>query len=550
MAYAADGALHVVSIDGDESRPLVKADGEHVSWGLAEFVAAEELGRYRGTWWSPDSQSLLVARVDDGPVDVWYIGDPAHPELEPYAHRYPAAGTPNADVSLWHVGLDGTRTAVPWDHEALPYLVDVSWTVDRPALVLLMDRRQQRQLILSLADPAAPAELREIARREWVDVVPGTPAWWGERLLTVQIHADTYRLFADGDALTPEGLQVRAVVDVDDDAVLILGGVDPAEQRPYLVAADGSVTPLGPDAGMSLARRAGGTTVLRTETLAASTPEFEVVRRDGSVHAGPRVVALDPGLLPTPVSTGPGERTVVLLPQGWTAADGPLPVLMEPYGGPHHAEVGYAARTYLESQWVADQGFAVVIGDGPGTPGSPSWERAMRLDLATPALDGQVAALGAAAAANPGALDLSRVAIRGWSFGGYLAALAVLRRPDVFHAAVAGAPVTDWLLYDTAYTERYLGLPEEEPEAYAASSLLDEAHLLSRPLLIIHGLSDDNVVAAHSLRLSSALLAAGRQHSLIPLSGVTHMTPQEVVAENLLLLQVDFVRQALGVRQS
>jgi dipeptidyl-peptidase-4 len=174
----------------------------------------------------------------------------------------------------------------------------------------------------------------------------------------------------------------------------------------------------------------------------------------------------------------------------------------------------------------------------------------MRLDLATPALDAQVAALHAASAANPGALDLSRVAIRGWSFGGYLSALAVLRRPDVFHAAIAGAPVTDWLLYDTAYTERYLGLPDEEPDAYAASSLLADAPQLSRPLLIIHGLSDDNVVAAHSLRLSSALLAAGRQHSLIPLSGVTHMTPQEVVAENLLLLQVQFVRQALGVSPS
>jgi dipeptidyl-peptidase-4 len=340
------------------------------------------------------------------------------------------------------------------------------------------------------------------------------------------------------------------VVDVDTDAVLIVGGVDPVEQRPYLVAADGSVTPLGPDAATALARRAGGTTVIRTETLAASAPEFQVVRGDGSVQAGPRVLALDPGVHPKPLFTGPGERTVVLLPGRWTAADGPLPVLMEPYGGPHHAEVIYAARAYLESQWVADQGFAVVIGDGPGTPGSPSWERAMRLDLATPALDAQVAALHAADAANPGALDLSRVAIRGWSFGGYLAALAVLRRPDVFHAAVAGAPVTDWLLYDTAYTERYLGLPVEEPGAYAASSLLADAHRLSRPLLIIHGLSDDNVVAAHSLRLSSALLAAGRQHSLIPLSGVTHMTPQEVVAENLLLLQIDFVRQALDVSPS
>jgi dipeptidyl-peptidase-4 len=166
-------------------------------------------------------------------------------------------------------------------------------------------------------------------------------------------------------------------------------------------------------------------------------------------------------------------------------------------------------------------------------------------DLATPALEDQVAALELAAAAHP-ELDVCRVGIRGWSFGGYLAALAVLRRPDVFHAAVAGAPVTDWALYDTHYTERYLGDPAVDPAAYERSSLLADAPKLTRPLLLIHGLADDNVVAAHTLRLSSALLAAGRPHSVLPLSGVTHMTPQEEVAENLLLLQVDFLRSALA----
>jgi dipeptidyl-peptidase-4 len=139
------------------------------------------------------------------------------------------------------------------------------------------------------------------------------------------------------------------------------------------------------------------------------------------------------------------------------------------------------------------------------------------------------------------------VAIRGWSFGGYLAALAVLRRPDVFHAAVAGAPVTDWRLYDTHYTERYLGHPGADGAAYDRCSLLGDAAELRRPLLLIHGLADDNVVAAHTLRLSAALLAAGRPHSVLPLSGVTHMTPQEEVAENLLTLQVDFLRKALDV---
>jgi dipeptidyl-peptidase-4 len=240
-----------------------------------------------------------------------------------------------------------------------------------------------------------------------------------------------------------------------------------------------------------------------------------------------------------------GPRTAVLLPTDHRPGQR-LPVLMDPYGGPHAQRVLAARGAYLTSQWFADQGFAVVVADGRGTPGrGPSYERAVAGDLATPALEDQVAALELAAAAHP-ELDLSRVGIRGWSFGGYLAALAVLRRPDVFHAAVAGAPVTDWALYDTHYTERYLGDPAVDPAAYERSSLLADAPKLTRPLLLIHGLADDNVVAAHTLRLSSALLAAGRPHSVLPLSGVTHMTPQEEVAENLLLLQVDFLRSALA----
>jgi dipeptidyl-peptidase-4 len=187
-----------------------------------------------------------------------------------------------------------------------------------------------------------------------------------------------------------------------------------------------------------------------------------------------------------------------------------------------------------------------LVADGRGTPGrGTEWERAVLNDLATPVLDDQVVALEHAAQEYP--LDLTRVAIRGWSFGGYLAALAVLRRPDVFHAAIAGAPVTEWRLYDTHYTERYLGDPETDAEPYDASSLLLIADRLTRPLLLVHGLADDNVVAAHTLQLSSALLAAGKPHEVLPLAGVTHMTPQEVVAENLLLHQLAFLRRSLAI---
>ena len=237
------------------------------------------------------------------------------------------------------------------------------------------------------------------------------------------------------------------------------------------------------------------------------------------------------------------STTAVLLPHDHDGS--PLPVLLDPYGGPHAQRVVRSHNAFCTSQWFADQGFAVVVIDGRGTPGRGSgYERSVLNDLASGVLDDQVDGLHAAADRHP-ELDLDRVAIRGWSFGGYLAALAVLQRPDVFHAAIAGAPVTEWRLYDTHYTERYLGDPNEQPEIYDGSSLLPLADQLTRPLLLVHGLADDNVVAAHSLQLSSALLAAGKPHEVLPLVGVTHMTPQEIVAENLLLHQLDFLRRSL-----
>jgi dipeptidyl-peptidase-4 len=236
----------------------------------------------------------------------------------------------------------------------------------------------------------------------------------------------------------------------------------------------------------------------------------------------------------------------LVLPISWSPADGPLPVLLDPYGGPHAQRVLEAGDAHAVSQWFAEAGFAVLVVDGRGTPGrGPGWEREITGDL-TITLDDQLAALEALGAARPELVDLGRVGIRGWSFGGYLAALAVLHRPDAVHAAVAGAPVTDWRLYDTHYTERYLGHPGDDEGAYRRSSIVDVPEGTARPLLLIHGLADDNVVAAHTLRLSTALLAAGRAHQVLPLSGVTHMTPQAVVAEQLLRLQRDFLRSALA----
>jgi dipeptidyl-peptidase-4 len=249
------------------------------------------------------------------------------------------------------------------------------------------------------------------------------------------------------------------------------------------------------------------------------------------------------------LAVGPKRlRAALFLPSWYTPDRGPLPVLMDPYGGPAMRKVLAAITPHgYASQWFAEQGYAVLAVDGRGTPGrGPAWEREIYLDLAGPVLDDQVEALHAVAAERP-ELDLGKVAIRGWSFGGYLAALAVLRRPDVFHAGIAGAPVTDQRLYDTHWRERHLGHPDEHPEAYDRCSPILDAARLSRPLLLVHGLADDNVVVAHTLRLSAALLAAGRPHEVLPLPRTTHMPTDEAVAENLLLHQLDFLRRALGI---
>jgi dipeptidyl-peptidase-4 len=556
VAYVSGGALHVHDLTARTTTTLVEPDGEHVTHGLADFVAAEEMGRMQGYWWSPDGDALLVARVDEAPVRRWHIADPAHPDRTPVRIAYPAAGTPNVRVSLQIVALHGAPVPVRWDSDRDEYLVHAGWDAHR--LLIVVQPRDQRALRVLRVDPrtGATASVHEQTDPVWVEIVPGVPAHTAAgALVTVGDDAGPgggRRLVVDGEPVTPPALHVREVLDVDGDTVLFRASDTAAPLGGTSIGlwswGPAGVTALTPEPGVHSGRLVAGTLVVARQCL-DTDGTATAVRRGDAERTIPSFADL-PGLEPrvTLLTAGRRELHTALLLPSWHRPGTRLPVLMDPYGGPHAQRVLAARGAHLTSQWFAEQGFAVVVVDGRGTPGrGPAFERAVHGDLAAPVLEDQVDALHAVAARYPD-LDLGRVGIRGWSFGGYLAALAVLRRPDVFHAAVAGAPVTDWTLYDTHYTERYLGHPEQHPDAYARSSLIGDAAELTRPLLLVHGLADDNVVAAHTLRLSSALLAAGRPHSVLPLSGVTHMTPQEVVAENLLLLQVRFLRDALGLQ--
>ncbi|MFI7541846.1 prolyl oligopeptidase family serine peptidase [Actinoplanes sp. NPDC049599] len=539
VAYVCEAELRAVGRDGKDDRTLAEPDGPEVSWGLPEHEASESMNRFEGYWWAPDGRSLVAARVDNTPVQVWYVADPTRPERPPAALRYPAAGTPNADVSLHLLGLDGGRTPVDWDRAAFEYVTRVVW--DAAGLLVVVQNRRQTVMRVLTVDPATgrTGVLREDTDPSWTTIVEGVPAHTasGALLWTVD-DGDTRRLTVDGVPVTAPGLQLGEVLSVDGDTVLFAARHEPAQRHLWTWSPGGGTARLTAKPGLYGGRRAGGVTVVDARTL-----DGETVTVDGHPL---RSFAAEPAVRPVPHLMALGERklrTAVLFPTGHAPGTARLPVLMDPYGGSAGQRAVAARSGYWASQWFADQGFAVIVADGRGTPGrGPRWERARGDDHAGPRLQDQVDALHAAAE-RFGDLDLDRVGIRGWSAGGYLAALAVLRRPDVFHAAVAGAPVTDHLLYSSHWQERTLGLPAENPEGYARASLIADAPNLRRPLLLVHGLLDDNVLPVHTMKLSEALLAAGRPHTVLPLPGVTHLGSG---VPNLWEYELHFLRTSLG----
>ena len=621
----------------------IPQDGE---WkiGLAEFAAGEEMDRYDGFWWSPDSKYVLFETYDESPEPIWHLSDPANPANPARSNRYPQALTANADVrlTLLELGFDSDNCCygaianeVQWDHETYEYLAAVSWTSGHEPIILVQDRLQQHDQVLAIhvgepiatmrdaengftddegdqvetfsiaipeyAEGERPGRTRVLEKHSnayWLDLIHGTPAFTPNGRLICAMNdmdADTNRLTVDGVPFTPAGLQVREVLNVTDDDVLCVvqrtPELLPDDSLPFLwqsnaadhdarsfdvvsIRYDGTWEPLTYAPGQWTMSRAGNGCVVTGRGMDDATVQMQhcmniVTTDENGTDVASMVVspienhAETPGFTPNVHFTRLGERglyTAIVLPSAsseYAHAD-TLPVLMKPYGGPGFQQVVENQSFYWDAQWWADQGYIVVTADGRGTTGrGPKWDRAIYETMKSVTLEDQVDAVRAlpealatlAAQENKESSettipqpDLNRVAMIGWSYGGFLSALAVLEAPETFAAACAGAPPTDWTLYDTHYTERYLGL---DPAVYERNSIISDAPQLDRPLMLIHGFADDNVTIAHSLRLSQALMAAGRKHTFLPLTGITHMTNDETVAENLLILQRDFLAEAL-----
>ena len=584
VAYVRNQDVCVFDLATGKETAVTTGGTETLSHGLAEFVAQEEMERFSGYWWSPDSRRIVYQESDASQVETWYVADPSNPGGEPVRSFYPRPGKDNVSVRLGVVFIDapGETVWLDWDHVRYPYLGKVSWDEEGP-LTLTVLSRDQTDLTLLRADPTWGETTALLTEHDdaWVNLDQDMPRWLAEadgggflwtterngrwelerhhatggldRPLTAHAPYGHFVAVADGatyyvaDDSFLDDLRPGAAWDMNVWKISLRDLTD----SPHPAAATMRAGVIGARAGENsqifVVQRQSAEELATTEVHRFG--DMETVGTLPSTAESPTLLPSVEYAMTTPSEGSPEFRAVVVRPR--RAAEEPArrwPVLVDVYGGPSHQQATHTLRPYLLDQWLADQGFIVVAIDGHGTPGrGRDWERAIAGHFGSVPLDDQVAALQALGKTHP-EMDLERVGITGWSFGGYMAALAVLRRPDVFKAAVAGAPVADWLDYDTCYTERYLGVPGAGrwPDAYREGSLLTYAGGLSRPLLVIHGTADDNVYLRHSLRLIGALFSAGKTADFLPLSNFTHMVPDPVIRTRLEERITTFFRKHLG----
>ena len=527
--------------------------------GLAEFVAQEEMGRFSGYWWSPDSKSIVYEEVDHTGVETWYVADPTKPEQKPQPQYYPRPGKKNVGVKLRiaPVGGPGMPVEIEWDRSKYEYLAAVRWDKHGPLTIQVQDRKQQ-EICLFRVDPKTGKTTKLLEEKDvaFTNLRQDMPRWLPDQKHFIWIseeggapalqHRKADGELSDVSILTSEGFQSLVHIAPERGEIAFMASEDPTQAHvyygPYSPELKNWKAPFkapkrigaGPAVESSVFSENKGTFVL-TRTLPGQMPKSVVYTREKIVGTLPSV-AIEPSFTPKvtfeKLGDDDGLYTAILRPHGFDPAK-KYPVIVDVYGGPHHLHVVQANRNWLLPQWLADQGFIVVAIDNRGTPGrGRDWERAIYQTFGTVPLEDQVRGLKRLGAKYP-EMDLDRVGITGWSFGGYMSALAVLKRPDIYKAAVAGAPVTDWEDYDTHYTERYLGLLPESKKAYEDASLLPLAAKLERPLLLVHGTADDNVYFRHTLRLTDALFRAGKDFEVLPLPGLTHMVPDPVVTERL-----------------
>ncbi len=557
VAFVREAEVWVAPLDGSAApQPLTRdavANGRTA--GLAEFVAQEEMARSHGFWWSQDSRSIAFAEVDERHIPVYRIVHQGSDQVGEGAqedHRYPFAGADNAKVRLGVIATDGAvdGSSAPepvWmDLPPHEYLARVHWLADG-ALVAQVEDRSQCRLDVVRLDPrdGTSTVLWTETSDVWINLHDcfrplddGRLLWASER--SGYLHLELRR--ADGSldvGLTSGDWLVTGVTGVDEDQGLVwftATADSPLERHLYEVSlAGGSARRVTQEEGTHAVVVHPKSGRFVDTWSSRSTPPAVFLRdlSDGTVLApvspgsDPRLarMAIAPPEL-TSIETADGTELHVALyrPDG----EGPFPTVVSVYGGPHAQRVtdSWATTVVMRNQYLRTLGFLVVMADNRGSANRGlAFEGAIRHDLGHLEVEDQAEVI--AALTDRGLIDPTRVGIYGWSYGGYMSAMCLARRPDVFHVAVAGAPVTHWDGYDTHYTERYMGTPQDNPDGYRRSSVMAHVEAITGRLLLVHGLIDENVHFRHTARLLNALIRAGVHAELLLFPDERHVPRAE-----------------------
>jgi dipeptidyl-peptidase-4 len=546
LAFVRDGELRVLDLATRAVVTLTQGAAGPISHAVAEYIAQEEMDRALGFWWSPDGRVIAWTEVDESQVPEYPIVHQGRPVWDVESPRYPFAGGSNAQVRLGIVPASGGATRwlplAPAGEDF--YLARVRFGPDGALFTQVQSRDQKRLRLVRFAAPGwGAATLLEERSDTWVELHDdfrplrdGRFLWSSERtgFRHLELHDASGRLVR---ALTAGSWPVDEMEGVDEARGVVFftaARESPLDKPVYRVGLDGgAVTRVTPEDGFHapIFSEDGRRFVDVHDTL-VQPPKALLRKADGKMERvldandDPEVRAL--GLAPPEIVSlkGPDGSTlygaIYHPPAG--APGTRHPAIVRVYGGPTSQTVknSWELTHDLRAQFLARHGYVVFRLDNRGTPRrGGAFERSISRRLGTLEVVDQAA--GARWLAQRPDVDGARIGVYGWSYGGYMALLCLLHAPDVFKAAVAGAPVTDWDGYDTHYTERYLGTPQDNPEGYRDASVLPLAGTLQRPLLIIHGLSDENVHFRHTARLINVLNPAHRAYDLLVFPDERHL---------------------------
>ncbi|MFS0850391.1 DPP IV N-terminal domain-containing protein [Novosphingobium panipatense] len=548
VSFVRDGRLWVGPLTGESHRPITPEEtSSTVHWGEAEFVAQEEMGRMTGYWWSPDDAWIAVERYDEADVGVVTRTAIGAEGTRTYQQRYPAAGTPNAVVSLHVMKPDGShRVDVDLGADRDIYVARVDWARDGKTLYVQRQNREQTRLDMLAVDPQTGRSrvlfTETASKGSWTNLTDnyrflsdGSLLWWSER----DGYGHLYH-FREGKwkQITSGKWVVTKLVSVDEKngRVLFVGNRDDV-LAPQLYAVN-LAKPGTPqrltEMGWSNAASASldGATLLITRSSPTQPSQTYIADKEGERLAWVEENRLDADhpYAPYVASHRPTTFGTIKAADGsdlhWMMVTPPLkpgtryPVFFEHYGGPHVQTVSRAWDGALP-QAIVDRGYVYFAIDNRGSANrGVAFESQIREAMGSVEVEDQKS--GANYLKTLDFVDPDKIATYGWSYGGYMTLKMLQADPGLYAAGISGAPVTKWELYDTHYTERYMGDPRRVPGAYRKANTLENAGKVTDPLLLIHGMSDDNVVLDNSTTLVAKMQAEATPFEMMLYPGQTH----------------------------